>query len=105
MNLHDTEKLGGILERQGYAPASTLEDADVILLNTCSIREKAAATRPCRAATPPCKSSRARFPNWPNSSARTDSRHCSTASAMWHIVMPVVGAVHRIISGPKDECY
>ena len=42
MNPHDTEKLGGILERQGYARATGLEDADVILLNTCSIREKAA---------------------------------------------------------------
>jgi len=42
MNLHDSEKLRGILERQGYAPAARPEDADVILLNTCSIREKAA---------------------------------------------------------------
>ena len=42
MNLHDTEKLRGILERQGYTPATALANADVILLNTCSIREKAA---------------------------------------------------------------
>jgi tRNA-2-methylthio-N6-dimethylallyladenosine synthase len=42
MNLHDSEKLGGILTREGYVPAQGLEDADVILLNTCSIREKAA---------------------------------------------------------------
>ena len=42
MNLHDSEKLRGILERQGYAPATELAHADVILLNTCSIREKAA---------------------------------------------------------------
>lgn len=42
MNVHDSEKLAGSLERQGYIRADGLADADVILLNTCSIREKAA---------------------------------------------------------------
>ena len=42
MNLHDSEKLAGALERNGYVRAGSAEDADVILLNTCSIREKAA---------------------------------------------------------------
>jgi tRNA-2-methylthio-N6-dimethylallyladenosine synthase len=42
MNLHDSEKLAGSLEREGYVPATDPEQADVILLNTCSIREKAA---------------------------------------------------------------
>ena len=42
MNVHDSEKLAGILESQGYARAEAPEKADVILLNTCSIREKAA---------------------------------------------------------------
>ena len=42
MNLHDTEKLAGSLEREGYLRAAQAEQADVILLNTCSIREKAA---------------------------------------------------------------
>jgi len=41
MNVHDSEKLAGVLEREGYRPADRLVDADVILLNTCSIREKA----------------------------------------------------------------
>jgi tRNA-2-methylthio-N6-dimethylallyladenosine synthase len=40
MNVHDSEKLGGILASLGYAPAATEEEADVILLNTCSVREK-----------------------------------------------------------------
>ena len=43
MNVHDSEKLAGLLERQGYARADSAEDADLILLNTCSVREKAAA--------------------------------------------------------------
>ncbi len=41
MNVHDSEKLAGVLEREGYVPATSEDDADVILLNTCSIREKA----------------------------------------------------------------
>jgi tRNA-2-methylthio-N6-dimethylallyladenosine synthase len=42
MNFHDSEKLAGILEERGFLPASSLPEADVLLLNTCSIREKAA---------------------------------------------------------------
>ena len=42
MNVHDSEKLAGALEQAGYRRADVAEDADVILLNTCSIREKAA---------------------------------------------------------------
>jgi len=42
MNVHDSEKLAGIMEREGYSKADAPEQADVILLNTCSIREKAA---------------------------------------------------------------
>ncbi len=42
MNVHDSEKLAGALEREGYVRAPDVDRADVILLNTCSIREKAA---------------------------------------------------------------
>src|SRR3954467_8798959 len=41
MNEHDSERMKGMLESLGYAEASTREDADLILFNTCSIREKA----------------------------------------------------------------
>ena len=41
MNTHDSEKLSGILEELGYAPAESVPQADVLLLNTCSVREKA----------------------------------------------------------------
>lgn len=41
MNVHDSEKLGSALRDEGYTPASRAGDADVILLNTCAIREKA----------------------------------------------------------------
>ena len=42
MNVHDSEKLAGALELAGYTRAAAASEADVILLNTCSIREKAA---------------------------------------------------------------
>ena len=41
MNEHDTERMKGMLESLGYAEAPAAEEADVILFNTCSIREKA----------------------------------------------------------------
>jgi len=42
MNMHDSEKLAGILEELGHVPVDSPEQADILLLNTCSIREKAA---------------------------------------------------------------
>jgi tRNA-2-methylthio-N6-dimethylallyladenosine synthase len=41
MNEHDSERIKGMLESLGYAEASSRERADLILFNTCSIREKA----------------------------------------------------------------
>ena len=42
MNVHDTEKMSGILTGLGFNPASSENEADLVLLNTCSVREKAA---------------------------------------------------------------
>jgi tRNA-2-methylthio-N6-dimethylallyladenosine synthase len=41
MNISDTELMHGILAEQGYEATQTLEDADVILVNTCAIRDHA----------------------------------------------------------------
>lgn len=41
MNLHESEKLAGILTEMGYVCAEKEEDADVIVFNTCCIRENA----------------------------------------------------------------
>jgi tRNA-2-methylthio-N6-dimethylallyladenosine synthase len=41
MNEHDSERIKGMLESLGYDEASDGADADLILFNTCSIREKA----------------------------------------------------------------
>jgi tRNA-2-methylthio-N6-dimethylallyladenosine synthase len=41
MNEHDSERMKGMLESLGYAEAPEAGDADLILFNTCSIREKA----------------------------------------------------------------
>jgi len=41
MNEHDTEVMAGIFLSLGYEPTNNVEDANVILLNTCAIRENA----------------------------------------------------------------
>jgi len=41
MNFHDSERMAGLLEAAGYEAAETPSDADVIVLNTCTVREKA----------------------------------------------------------------
>jgi tRNA-2-methylthio-N6-dimethylallyladenosine synthase len=41
MNEHDSERIKGMLESLGYAESDTRSDADLILFNTCSIREAA----------------------------------------------------------------
>ena len=41
MNVYDSSRIAGLLERQGHGAAKNPESADVIVLNTCHIREKA----------------------------------------------------------------
>ena len=41
MNEHDSERIAGLLEAEGMIPAASVEEADVIVLNTCCIRENA----------------------------------------------------------------
>jgi tRNA-2-methylthio-N6-dimethylallyladenosine synthase len=41
MNVHDSERMAGLLEQAGYEPTSDDTDADVIVINTCSVRERA----------------------------------------------------------------
>src|SRR5215211_16452 len=41
MNEHDSERIAGLLEADGYEAAGSAEEADVIVLNTCCIRENA----------------------------------------------------------------
>ena len=41
MNVHDSERMAGLLEQAGYEAASEDLDADVIVINTCSVREHA----------------------------------------------------------------
>lgn len=42
MNVHDAEKVAGVFLARGYRAAQSIAEADVMLYNTCSIREKAA---------------------------------------------------------------
>ncbi|MDX6469243.1 MAG: tRNA-2-methylthio-N6-dimethylallyladenosine synthase, partial [Gaiellaceae bacterium] len=40
MNAHDSERIKGMLEELGLGEAASQDEADVIVLNTCTIREK-----------------------------------------------------------------
>jgi len=42
MNVYDSDRMADALAKDGYASTDVLEDADLVLLNTCHIREKAA---------------------------------------------------------------
>ena len=41
MNVHDSERMAGLLEQAGYEPTDSAADADVVVINTCSVREHA----------------------------------------------------------------
>jgi tRNA-2-methylthio-N6-dimethylallyladenosine synthase len=41
MNVHDSERLSGLLEDAGYVPAESGSDADILVFNTCAVRENA----------------------------------------------------------------
>src|SRR5208283_2208558 len=41
MNVHDSEKISGILKGEGYIETDSPRDADLVIFNTCSIRQKA----------------------------------------------------------------
>lgn len=41
MNVHDSERMAGLLEAAGFEPATDAAEADVVVLNTCTVREKA----------------------------------------------------------------
>ena len=42
MNVYDSQRMSDALAAEGYAPTGAIEEADLVLLNTCHIREKAA---------------------------------------------------------------
>ena len=42
MNVYDSQRMGDLLAPLGYVASDAPEDADLIILNTCHIREKAA---------------------------------------------------------------
>ena len=44
MNIYDSEIVGGQLEKLGYSKTKIIDEANLIFLNTCSIREKAEET-------------------------------------------------------------
>jgi tRNA-2-methylthio-N6-dimethylallyladenosine synthase len=41
MNVHDSERMAGLLEQAGFEPTGDAADADLVVINTCSVRERA----------------------------------------------------------------
>ncbi len=41
MNVHDSERMAGLLEQAGYESTDDAGEADVLVINTCSVRERA----------------------------------------------------------------
>ena len=41
MNVHDSERLAGLLDQAGYEAAGAPQEADLVVINTCSVRERA----------------------------------------------------------------
>src|SRR5881397_49712 len=41
MNVHDSERMAGLLEQAGYESTEDAADADLVVINTCSVRERA----------------------------------------------------------------
>ena len=41
MNIHDSERLAGLLDQAGYEKTELPSDADLVVINTCSVRERA----------------------------------------------------------------
>ena len=41
MNVHESEKIAGILKRMGYERCESCDEADIVVFNTCCIRENA----------------------------------------------------------------
>lgn len=39
MNVHESEKIAGLLRACGYTEEAPIEDADIVVFNTCCIRE------------------------------------------------------------------
>ena len=45
MNVHESEKIAGILSEMGYESCSSPEEADIVVFNTCCIRENAGRSK------------------------------------------------------------
>ena len=77
MNVADSDLIGSVLAEAGYAVAARADEADVIVVNTCAIREKAEYRVIARAGGPGrCSRSSAAWPStsrtaWPSAPRRS----------------------------------
>ena len=70
MNVADSDLIGSVLAEAGYATTARADQADIIVINTCAVREKAvrrSSARSSASARTPCSRSSAA---WPSTSQR-----------------------------------
>ena len=80
MNQHDSERMAGLLEQAGYERTDDDRDADVIVINTCSVREKAEEklyTRLGEIRVMATRPERVRWSPWPAASRSRKARSSS----------------------------
>ena len=41
MNVHDSERIAGLLDEAGFIPVQSGQQADIVVFNTCAVRENA----------------------------------------------------------------
>ena len=51
MNVHDSERIAGLLDETGYAPVTDSAQPDVVVFNTCAVRENADTSSTATSAT------------------------------------------------------
>ena len=101
MNEHDSERLAGLLVADGLAPAATMEDADVVVVNTCCIRENADLQRLYGTLGRPGKSWSTPSPDSRSPSAGAWPRRIANARIQEKVGwVDVVFGTHNLTSAP-----
>ena len=81
MNVHDSERMAGLLEQSGYDRAESDADADLVVINTCSVREKAEEKLYTRLGELKGMGARPAATRWSSSPAASRSRKARSCSS------------------------
>ena len=96
MNVNDTMRMSEALSSMAYSPTPTADNADLIILNTCSIREKA-EDKMLSALGPVKTASRI---DVPRSGAQVSAGRVAVAGVAWAMHRGIQGVQVRVDDGP-----